>query len=422
MFRWTPVRLVRRPAGRDSRWPGQQTCRAVRPRHDPNIILIQADDLGYGDLSAYGQRHFQTPNLDRLAAEGIRFTQYYSGSTVCAPSRAALMTGQHTGHAWVRGNGEIPLRPEDVTVAHGAARRRIPDGRDRQVGPGRRRHNGPASAARASTTASAFSTTGTHIVSSPITCSATATAWRSTCERDYVGDLFTHEALEFMGRPDDAAVLRLPQLHRPARRNAGAGGCRSRRSDRGSREPTPFTNAAADARVTGARRSDTGLPLAAHATRGLRRHGHAHGPRRRPPHGAPARVGPRRTDARPVHQRQRAAPRGRRRSGVLRQLRTAARDQARSVRRRHPRADDRPLARHRARRTHKRPSVGALGLSSRPRSNWPARRCPARTRRAVDGARAARTDAADARLLLLGVPRTGISAGRHGWATGRPCA
>jgi arylsulfatase A-like enzyme len=83
----------------------------------PNILLIQADDLGYGDLSAYGQSNFQTPNLDRLAREGIRFTQYYAGSTVCAPSRAALMTGLHTGHGWIRGNGEFPLRDEDVTVA-----------------------------------------------------------------------------------------------------------------------------------------------------------------------------------------------------------------------------------------------------------------------------------------------------------------
>ena len=65
----------------------------------PNILLIQADDLGYGDLSAYGQSRFSTPSLDRLAREGIRFTEYYSGSTVCAPSRTALMTGMHTGHA-----------------------------------------------------------------------------------------------------------------------------------------------------------------------------------------------------------------------------------------------------------------------------------------------------------------------------------
>jgi len=83
----------------------------------PNILLIQADDLGYGDISAYGQTQFTTPNIDRLAREGMRFTNYYAGSTVCAPSRAALMTGIHTGHAWVRGNGDIPLRDEDVTIA-----------------------------------------------------------------------------------------------------------------------------------------------------------------------------------------------------------------------------------------------------------------------------------------------------------------
>jgi arylsulfatase A-like enzyme len=83
----------------------------------PNIIFIHADDLGYGDLSCYGQRKFKTPNIDRLAAEGMRFTQYYAGSTVCAPSRSALMTGQHTGHTRIRGNARHPLLPEDVTVA-----------------------------------------------------------------------------------------------------------------------------------------------------------------------------------------------------------------------------------------------------------------------------------------------------------------
>src|SRR5882672_6645447 len=83
----------------------------------PNVVLIQADDLGYGDISAYGQSRFQTPRLDRLAREGIRFTNYYAGSTVCAPSRTALMTGLHTGHTWIRGNGEIPLRDEDLTLA-----------------------------------------------------------------------------------------------------------------------------------------------------------------------------------------------------------------------------------------------------------------------------------------------------------------
>ena len=83
----------------------------------PNVVLIQADDLGYGDVGAYGQSRFQTPSLDRLAREGIRFTNYYAGSTVCAPSRTALMTGLHTGHTWIRGNGEIPLRDDDLTLA-----------------------------------------------------------------------------------------------------------------------------------------------------------------------------------------------------------------------------------------------------------------------------------------------------------------
>jgi arylsulfatase A-like enzyme len=87
------------------------------PPHPPNIVFIMADDLGYGDLGCYGQQKIKTPNLDRLAAEGIRFTQCYAGATVCAPSRSCLMTGQHTGHTRVRGNNAYPLRPEDVTVA-----------------------------------------------------------------------------------------------------------------------------------------------------------------------------------------------------------------------------------------------------------------------------------------------------------------
>lgn len=83
----------------------------------PNIVFILADDLGYGDVGCYGQQQIRTPNLDRLAAQGMRFTQCYAGSTVCAPSRCCLMTGKHTGHARIRGNGPLPLRPEDVTVA-----------------------------------------------------------------------------------------------------------------------------------------------------------------------------------------------------------------------------------------------------------------------------------------------------------------
>jgi len=90
---------------------------AMAASRKPSIIFILADDLGYGDLGCYGQTRVKTPSLDRLAAEGVRFTSFYAGSTVCAPSRCALMTGLHTGHAYVRGNAALALRPEDVTVA-----------------------------------------------------------------------------------------------------------------------------------------------------------------------------------------------------------------------------------------------------------------------------------------------------------------
>lgn len=90
----------------------------------PNVIYILADDLGYGDLSCFGQQKFKTPNIDALARNGMRFTQHYSGSTVCAPSRCCLMTGVHTGHAVVRGNaeakpeGQAPMPADTFTVAH----------------------------------------------------------------------------------------------------------------------------------------------------------------------------------------------------------------------------------------------------------------------------------------------------------------
>jgi len=94
--------------------PGQAWGQAARK---PNLVFILADDLGYGDLGCYGQKMIRTPCLDQMAAEGVRFTDCYAGSTVCAPSRCALMTGFHMGHALIRGNGTVPLRPDDVTVA-----------------------------------------------------------------------------------------------------------------------------------------------------------------------------------------------------------------------------------------------------------------------------------------------------------------
>lgn len=87
-------------------------------RRPPNFVFIMADDLGYGHLGCYGQKKIRTPVLDRMAAEGVRFTQAYAGNTVCAPSRCTLMTGMHAGHCSIRGNdGGIPLQPTDVTLA-----------------------------------------------------------------------------------------------------------------------------------------------------------------------------------------------------------------------------------------------------------------------------------------------------------------
>lgn len=75
----------------------------------PNIIYILSDDLGYGDLGCFGQELIYTPNIDRIAAEGIRFTDHYAGSSVCAPSRCVFMTGLHTGHCYVRDNRRLPI-------------------------------------------------------------------------------------------------------------------------------------------------------------------------------------------------------------------------------------------------------------------------------------------------------------------------
>ncbi|HEX8293593.1 MAG TPA: sulfatase-like hydrolase/transferase [Pyrinomonadaceae bacterium] len=79
-------------------------ARGGQSRRGPNVILVVADNLGRGDLGAYGQRRIRTPNLDRMAREGMRFTDAYAPSPVCAPSRASLMTGLHQGHARIRGN------------------------------------------------------------------------------------------------------------------------------------------------------------------------------------------------------------------------------------------------------------------------------------------------------------------------------
>ena len=94
------------------------SCGGLSEVKQPNIIYIMCDDLGYNDLACYGQQYINTPNLDRMASEGMRFTQAYAGSPVSAPSRASFMTGQHTGHTEVRGNKEywrnVPMVPMGV--------------------------------------------------------------------------------------------------------------------------------------------------------------------------------------------------------------------------------------------------------------------------------------------------------------------
>lgn len=219
---------------------------AAQPR--PNIILIQADDLGYGDLSAYGQSQFQTPALDRLAAEGIRFTHYYSGSTVCAPSRAALMTGLHTGHTWVRGNGEIPLRDQDVTVAmtlREAGYRTAVIGKWGLGKPGTGGDPGKKGFDLA------FGFLDHRHAHRQFTdhLYRNGESVATDLERDYVNDLFTREAVTFIEKPDTRpfflylnytvphAELRVPED--------------SLAPMRGKFAETPFVNAAADGRPTG---------------------------------------------------------------------------------------------------------------------------------------------------------------------------
>lgn len=100
------------------------SCVSVQKTEIPNVVFILADDLGWGDLGCYGQRNFETPNIDRLASEGMRFTQCYSGTTVSAPSRSCLVTGTHSGHTPIRGNmeldpeGQFPLPAGTSTIFH----------------------------------------------------------------------------------------------------------------------------------------------------------------------------------------------------------------------------------------------------------------------------------------------------------------
>jgi len=218
------------------------------PSSRPNIIFIQADDLGYGDLSAYGQAQFSTPSLDRLAAQGIRFTEYYAGSTVCAPSRAALMTGRHTGHGFIRGNGDFPLRPEDRTIAMV-----LRDGGYRTAVIGKWGLGRPGTTGQPDRKGFDYSfgfldhrhahrQFTDHLYRN-------AESVPTNSEQDYVNDLFTREALEFTQREDARPFFlylnyTVPHAELRAPEEAIA-------AVRGKFPETPFVYAAADARLTG---------------------------------------------------------------------------------------------------------------------------------------------------------------------------
>jgi arylsulfatase A len=226
------------------------TTGAYQQKPGPNILLIHADDLGYGDVSAYGQAQFKTPSLDRLAREGTRFTQYYSGSTVCAPSRAALMTGLHTGHAWVRGNGDIPLRPEDVTVAEV-----LKDAGYRTAVIGKWGLGTPGTTGQPDRQGFdySFGFLDHRHAHRQFTDHLYRNAERVAVdlERDYVNDLFTKETEAFISRSDARPFFvylsyTVPHAELRAPDDSMA-------AYRGRFPEEPFTNAKADAQQSGAR-------------------------------------------------------------------------------------------------------------------------------------------------------------------------
>jgi arylsulfatase A len=214
----------------------------------PSILLIQADDLGYGDLGAYGQARFRTPALDRLAREGIRFTQYYAGSPVCAPSRAALMTGLHTGHGWIRGHGDVPLRPQDTTLAQvlqAAGYRTAVIGKWGLGGPG----------STGAPERKGFEYSFGFLDHNHAHRQYTDHLWRNgrpvatDPDRDYVNDLFTQEAIGFLERQDRRPFflyLNYTVPHAELRAPDEA-----MRPFLGRFPETPFTNRQADARERG---------------------------------------------------------------------------------------------------------------------------------------------------------------------------
>jgi len=234
--------FVAASAGACSLVPGctgtNQIARAGR-KH-PNIIFILADDLGYGDLGCYGQKKIKTPNLDRMAAEGMLFTQHYAGSTVCAPSRCVLMTGLNTGHCTVRGNSPGLLKPEDVTVAELLKRAGYTTAAIGKWGVGHPPPPGDPARNGFDYFFGYLSMVHAHnyypeflwrnerkvklrnIVEYSKSGYAKGVGGVSTNKLDYSHDLFTKEALEFVERNDDKAFfLYLPYTIPHANNQAG---------------------------------------------------------------------------------------------------------------------------------------------------------------------------------------------------------
>src|SRR5262245_12337378 len=222
------------------------TPQAQAPK--PNILLIQADDLGYGDVGVYGQAMFQTPNIDRLAKNGLRFISYYSGSTVCAPSRAALMTGQHTGHTWIRGNlAGNSLRDQDRTIASvlkDAGYRTALIGKwglGESESPGRPDRKG-------------FEYSFGYLSQTHAHRQFTDHLYRNgerveVSQNDYSNDLFTRETISFIEKADNRPFFIYLNYTVPHAELRGPDD--SMNQFRGRYPEKPFANATADAKLTG---------------------------------------------------------------------------------------------------------------------------------------------------------------------------
>ena len=315
----------------------------------PNIVFVLADDLGYADLGAYGQQKIRTPSIDRLAAEGMRFTRHYAGNAVCAPSRSVLMTGLHPGHTPIRDNKEVAA---GGPVAAAGERR---DDRGAAEGPAGTPPPPPASGAsarparratrssRASTTSSATTASARRTTTTRPTSTTTAAASRSRTRpsrrtrlcrpaptprtqglRRVLGPAVRARSLVGEGARVRAgeprpAVLPLRPDDGPPPRAPGARGLARRVPRDLARDTVPRRPA---------------VPADAIAARRVRGDGDAHGPRGRPDARSPARARPRRAHDRRLHVRQRAHVRRRRhRLAVLRVGRRPARAaRARSTR------------------------------------------------------------------------------------------